>query len=45
MGVFASGPFAHLFSGVLQQNTIPYLMAYAACIGDGPQMCDNTEVV
>ncbi|KAH8401553.1 hypothetical protein KR009_006465 [Drosophila setifemur] len=36
VGVFATGPQAHLFSGVLQQSTIPHLMAYAACIGDGP---------
>ncbi|XP_061398596.1 membrane-bound alkaline phosphatase-like [Musca vetustissima] len=41
VGVFASGPFAHLFNGVLQQNTIPHLMAYAACIGDGLTMCDE----
>ncbi|XP_037813544.1 membrane-bound alkaline phosphatase-like [Lucilia sericata] len=41
VGIFASGPFEHLFSGVLQQNTIPHLMAYAACIGDGPTMCDE----
>ncbi|XP_061398595.1 membrane-bound alkaline phosphatase-like [Musca vetustissima] len=41
VGIFATGPFAHLFSGVLQQHTIPHLMAYAACIGDGPTMCDE----
>ncbi|KAM7345784.1 membrane-bound alkaline phosphatase-like [Cochliomyia hominivorax] len=41
VGIFASGPFDYLFTGVLQQSTIPHLMAYAACIGDGPTMCDN----
>ncbi|XP_065367959.1 membrane-bound alkaline phosphatase-like [Calliphora vicina] len=41
VGIFASGPFDHLFSGVLQQSTIPHLMAYAACIGEGPTMCDE----
>ncbi|XP_030387605.1 membrane-bound alkaline phosphatase-like [Scaptodrosophila lebanonensis] len=41
VGIFASGPQSHLFSGVMQQNTIPHLMAYAACIGDGPTLCDN----
>ncbi|XP_073821447.1 alkaline phosphatase-like [Musca autumnalis] len=45
VGIFASGPFDHLFTGVLQQNTIPHLMAYAACIGDGPTMCDDRGVV
>ncbi|XP_073825558.1 membrane-bound alkaline phosphatase-like [Musca autumnalis] len=43
VGIFASGPFDHLFTGVLQQNTIPHLMAYAACIGDGPTMCDENQ--
>lgn len=40
VGVFASGPQSHLFSGVMQQHTIPHLMAYAACIGNGPKVCD-----
>ncbi|CAD7014349.1 alkaline phosphatase-like [Ceratitis capitata] len=40
VGVFASGPWEHLFRGVLQQNTLPHLMAYAACIGDGAKSCD-----
>ncbi|XP_065368146.1 alkaline phosphatase-like [Calliphora vicina] len=33
VGIFALGPFSHLFSGVLQQNSIPHLMAFAAGIG------------
>ncbi|CAL8069781.1 unnamed protein product [Orchesella dallaii] len=37
----ASGPFAHLFTGVQQQNYIPHALAYAACIGPGPKFCDN----
>ncbi|XP_036317701.1 alkaline phosphatase-like, partial [Rhagoletis pomonella] len=40
VGVYASGPHAHLFTGVLQQNTLPHLMAYAACIGNGAKSCD-----
>ncbi|XP_039957485.1 alkaline phosphatase-like [Bactrocera tryoni] len=40
VGVWASGPHAHLFTGHLQQNTLPHLMAYAACIGDGAKCCD-----
>ncbi|XP_017466943.1 PREDICTED: alkaline phosphatase-like [Rhagoletis zephyria] len=39
VGVYASGPHAHLFTGVLQQNTLPHLMAYAACIGNGAKSC------
>lgn len=41
IGVFASGPYSHLFSGVYEQHTIPHLMAYAACIGDGLTACDK----
>uniref|UniRef100_A0A1I8PG67 alkaline phosphatase n=1 Tax=Stomoxys calcitrans TaxID=35570 RepID=A0A1I8PG67_STOCA len=40
VGVFASGPWAHLFTGVYEQNAIPHMMAYAACIGDGLKVCD-----
>lgn len=41
VGIFATGPQAHLFTGVMQQSTIPHLMAYASCIGDGPKLCDE----
>ncbi|KAG4071400.1 hypothetical protein HA402_011554 [Bradysia odoriphaga] len=40
VGIFASGPWAHLFTGVLEQNVIPHFMAYAACIGNGRTACD-----
>ncbi|XP_073840351.1 alkaline phosphatase 10 [Musca autumnalis] len=33
VGVFASGPFAHYFSGNYEQTTIPALMAHIANIG------------
>ena len=32
VAIYAHGPFAHLFRGVLQQNVIPHIIAYAACI-------------
>ncbi|KAH8246293.1 hypothetical protein KR038_011558 [Drosophila bunnanda] len=41
VGVFASGPWAHLFTGVYEQNTIPHIMAFAACVGDGLTACDE----
>jgi len=40
VAVYAVGPQAHLFRGIYQQNYIPHLMAYAACIGEGAHMCD-----
>lgn len=39
VGVFASGPWAHLFSGVIEENVIPHAMAYAACVGEGLTTC------
>ncbi|KAG5683698.1 hypothetical protein PVAND_012964 [Polypedilum vanderplanki] len=33
VGVFAIGPWSHLFHGSYEQNTIPLAMAYAAKIG------------
>lgn len=40
--VYASGPWAHLFSGNYEQSVIPYMAAYASCIGDGSisKACD-----
>lgn len=31
--VMASGPMAHLFGGVYEQNYIGYAMVYASCVG------------
>ncbi|UYV82023.1 hypothetical protein LAZ67_21000480 [Cordylochernes scorpioides] len=44
VGVFAQGPFAHLYTGVHEQSYIPHLMAYAACISEkqGPH-CTNSQ--
>lgn len=39
VGIFAIGPYSHLFTGVLEQNVIPHLMAYASCVGDGYTAC------
>ncbi|XP_052743383.1 membrane-bound alkaline phosphatase-like [Bicyclus anynana] len=40
VAVFARGPAAELFAGVLQQSQLPHIMAYAACVGDGARLCD-----
>lgn len=39
VGVFASGPWSHLFVGTYEQSTIPHMMAYASCIGSGLTAC------
>ncbi|CRK98187.1 CLUMA_CG011552, isoform A [Clunio marinus] len=39
--IYARGPHSHLFTGVLEQNTIPHFIAYAACIGGGLTVCDT----
>lgn len=33
VGIYASGPWSHIFVGNYEQNNIPILMAYAAKIG------------
>ncbi|XP_067630584.1 membrane-bound alkaline phosphatase-like [Eurosta solidaginis] len=43
VGVYASGPYEHLFRGVMQQNLIPHMMAYASCIGNGAKKCDPAK--
>lgn len=39
VAVYANGPWAHLFTGVVEQNLLPHMMAYASCIGNGTTMC------
>lgn len=41
VAVFASGPWAHLFSGVYEQNLIPHAMGYATCLGHGLTSCSE----
>ncbi|XP_052860805.1 membrane-bound alkaline phosphatase-like [Anopheles cruzii] len=41
VGVYASGPWSHLFSGSYEQNVIPHIMAYASCVGKGLTVCDK----
>ncbi|KAM4652757.1 alkaline phosphatase-like [Discoglossus pictus] len=43
VAIFAKGPMAHLLHGVQEQNYIPHAMAYAACIGDGKELCADRE--
>ncbi|XP_077552600.1 alkaline phosphatase, tissue-nonspecific isozyme-like [Haemaphysalis longicornis] len=33
VAVYATGPWAHLYSGVHDETYIPHVMAYAACVG------------
>jgi alkaline phosphatase len=41
VGIWAVGPWAHLFRGTLEQHVIPHIMAYASCIGNGKTACDD----
>ncbi|KAE8594814.1 hypothetical protein XENTR_v10019813 [Xenopus tropicalis] len=41
VAVFAKGPMAHLLHGVHEQNYIPHVMAYAACIGQNQDHCTS----
>lgn len=39
--VYAIGPYSHLFTGSIEENVIPHMMAYAACIGTGATACSR----
>lgn len=41
VAIFSQGPQSHLFSGVMEQNLLPHLMSYAACIGPGTTLCQK----
>ncbi|KAJ3645658.1 hypothetical protein Zmor_023299 [Zophobas morio] len=43
VAIFAKGPWAHLFTGVMEENVIPHLMSYASCVGNGETACDPLE--
>lgn len=40
VAIFASGPWAHLFTKTVEQSVIPHFIAFAACFGDGLKSCD-----
>lgn len=41
VGVYAIGPYSHLFRGTFEQNYIAHVIAYAACFKDWPSHCDS----
>lgn len=41
VGVYAIGPWSHLFRGTFEQNYIAHVMAYAGCLKDWPSHCDR----
>lgn len=43
VGVFALGPQQQLFTGVYEQNSIPYIMSYAACIDEEYSACTENN--
>ncbi|KAJ8986185.1 hypothetical protein NQ317_005659 [Molorchus minor] len=43
VGIFARGPWAHLFTGVMEENVIPHLIGYAACVDDEIQCGAHTK--
>lgn len=36
----STGPWSHLFTGVYEQSTLPYMMGFASCLGPGITYCD-----
>lgn len=49
VGVYADGPFSHLFAGVYEQHYIAHAMMYATCLGPENYLkapaCSSTAVV
>ena len=41
--IYARGPFSHLLAGVIEQNVIPHVLAFASCIGDGLTTCNRKQ--
>ena len=34
VAIYANGPMSHMFRGVVEQNYIAHVMAYASCVGE-----------
>ncbi|KAL0121592.1 hypothetical protein PUN28_006844 [Cardiocondyla obscurior] len=41
VGVYALGPYSHLFRGTFEQNYIAHAVAYAACFKNWPSHCNT----
>lgn len=41
--VYAQGPMAHAFRGVIDQTYIPHAIAYAACVGSQKDRCSEPQ--
>ncbi|XP_059491031.1 alkaline phosphatase, tissue-nonspecific isozyme-like isoform X1 [Neocloeon triangulifer] len=41
--VYAQGPMAHAFRGVIDQTFIPHAIAYAACVGSQKDRCSEPQ--
>ena len=43
VAIYARGPFAHLFQGVVEQSYVAHAMAYASCVGTSVTKCQELE--
>jgi hypothetical protein len=43
VGVYAIGPYSHLFTGTIDNTFIAYGMAWAACLTDDMGACNASE--
>lgn len=44
VAIYASGPFAHLFTGNYEQNVVAHFVNYAACYGEGLTACNDDSL-
>uniref|UniRef100_A0A336KWJ5 alkaline phosphatase n=1 Tax=Culicoides sonorensis TaxID=179676 RepID=A0A336KWJ5_CULSO len=44
VSIYAIGPWSHLFTGTLEQHTIPHFLAHASCIGPGTWTCFSNQM-
>lgn len=42
--VYAAGPWAHLFTGAVEQSYLPHALSYAACIGPYSHRCAKNVI-
>ena len=41
--IYATGPMAHLFTGVHDQSYVAHVLSYASCVGENKEHCEEEE--
>ncbi len=44
VGIYARGPYSHLFTGTIENSYIPHAMGFSLCVGPHKALCLNEQI-